>query len=163
MRHYQILTTLLIACVVSLSACAQSASVGIPTPERIVQNQSTPEPTANAAAPVATIEPTSPAPTPAPAATPQPQKPAPAATPQPPEPTQTAPAPTEPAPTVAPDTSSDNFVCNQMVTHIVKPGENLFRIGLHYKTTAYAIARRNGIPNVRIVRAGTQLRILTCG
>ena len=161
MCHHQKLTVLLIACVLTLSACAQSASSGIPTPERVVQNQTAPQPTANAGAAVATMQPAAPTPTQAPAATPQP--PAPTATPQPPQPTQTVPVPTEPAPTVAPDPSSDTVACNQMVTYIVKPGDNLFRIGLWYKTTASAIARRNGISNIRVVRSGTQLRILTCG
>ena len=163
MRHHLKLTVLLIACVLTLSACAHSASSGIPTPERVGQNQTATQPPANAGAPVATAQP--PTPTQAPAATPQPQPPAPTATPQAPQPTETAPAPapTEPAPTVAPDPSSGNVVCNQVVTYIVKPGENLFRIGLHFKTTANAIARDNGIPNTRVVRAGTQLHIRTCG
>ena len=161
MRHHLKLTVLLIACVLTLSACAQSASSGIPTPERVGQNQTATQPPANAGALVATVQP--PTPTQAPAATPQPQPPAPTATPQAPQPTETAPLPTEPAPTAAPDASSDNVVCNQIVTYIVKPGENLFRIGLHFKTTAIAIARDNGISNIRIVRAGTQLHIRTCG
>lgn len=55
-----------------------------------------------------------------------------------------------------------NLRCGVRVYHTVRPGENLFRIGLRYNTTAAAIARRNGIPNVRLVRAGQRLTIVTC-
>jgi len=168
MRHHLKLTTLLIACALSLAACVQSASVGIPTPDQVAQSQTATVPAANAGVALDTSQPTQPAPTPVaptpvvpvPAATPQP---APVATQPPPEPTATLVAPTDVVVANPPDTSSGNVVCNQMVTYIVKPGDNLFRIGLRYKTTAYAIARRNGLPSTRVVRSGAHLRILTCG
>lgn len=53
--------------------------------------------------------------------------------------------------------------CNTRVTHIVRAGENLFRIALRYRTTAAAVARLNGITNVRRVSVGQRLRIITCG
>jgi LysM repeat protein len=77
-----------------------------------------------------------------------------------PEPTP-EPPPAEPTRAPAPGDSS-NVVCNQQVIHIVKPGENLFRIALRYHTTTYAIARRNGITNTRLIRSGQRLRIVTC-
>jgi peptidoglycan L-alanyl-D-glutamate endopeptidase CwlK len=49
-----------------------------------------------------------------------------------------------------------------LVTYIVRPGDNLFRIALRYRTTINAIARRNGIKNTRVIRVGQRLRILTC-
>ncbi|MCL5995873.1 MAG: LysM peptidoglycan-binding domain-containing protein [Chloroflexi bacterium] len=99
--------------------------------------------------------------------------PPPTETPLPTEaPTPEAPAPTEtPAPTEVPPSTSgaepatdtgSTVACNRQVIHIVKPGENLFRIALRYRTTIYAIARRNGITNVRLIRSGQRLRILTC-
>ncbi len=159
MRHHLNLTALLIVCVYSLSACTQSASVGIPTPDRVNPNPAASAPTTAPATPVvemATLQPTTETPTP------QPQQAEPAPTAPLPEPTAVQPSPTEPAPTAITDTSGDSVVCNKIVIHIVKPGENLFRIGLRYKTSASAIARRNGITDIRKVRTGTQLRILTC-
>lgn len=45
------------------------------------------------------------------------------------------------------------------VTHIVQPGENLFRISLKYGTTVEAIAAANGIVNPHVVYAGQKLLI----
>jgi LysM repeat protein len=45
------------------------------------------------------------------------------------------------------------------VTHVVQPGENLFRIALKYGTTVEAIAAANGIVNPNVVYAGQQLTI----
>jgi LysM repeat protein len=45
------------------------------------------------------------------------------------------------------------------VTHVVQPGENLFRIALKYGTTVQAIAAQNGIVNPNVVYAGQQLII----
>jgi LysM repeat protein len=44
-------------------------------------------------------------------------------------------------------------------THVVKPGENLFRIALRYGTTAQAIAAANNLPNIHLIYAGQVLRI----
>ncbi len=44
-------------------------------------------------------------------------------------------------------------------TYTVQPGDNLFRIGLRFGTTAYAIALANGIPNPGIVYVGQVLVI----
>lgn len=161
MRHHHQLTALLIACVLSLSACTQSASVGIPTPDRVSQSPTVLAPAPSTATSVAQApaqQPTQSLPTPQP----QPQQTEPVPTVQAPAPAPTEPIPTEPAPPVVTDTSTDIVVCNQMVSYIVKPGENLFRIGLRYKTTALTIARRNHIADTRKVRTGAQLRILTC-
>ena len=45
------------------------------------------------------------------------------------------------------------------VTHVVQPGENLFRIALKYGTTVEAIAAANGIVNPNVVYVGQQLTI----
>jgi LysM repeat protein len=45
------------------------------------------------------------------------------------------------------------------VTHVVQPGENLFRISLKYGTTVEAIAAANGIINPSWVYAGQELTI----
>ena len=44
-------------------------------------------------------------------------------------------------------------------THVVQPGENLFRIALRFGTTAQALAELNGIYNVDHVAAGQELII----
>ena len=44
-------------------------------------------------------------------------------------------------------------------THVVKPGENLYRIALRYKTTIAAIAAANGITNPARIHAGQVLKI----
>ena len=61
-----------------------------------------------------------------------------------------------------PDIDYSNTPCNKRVTHTVRAGENLFRIALHYRTTAAAVARMNGITNVRRVSVGQRLRIVAC-
>jgi len=43
--------------------------------------------------------------------------------------------------------------------HVVQPGENLYRIALHYGVTVEAIARANGIRDERQLEVGTRLRI----
>ncbi|MDQ7844603.1 MAG: LysM peptidoglycan-binding domain-containing protein [Armatimonadota bacterium] len=45
------------------------------------------------------------------------------------------------------------------VTHVVRPGENLFRIALRYGVTVEAIARANGIVDPERIRAGLVLTI----
>ncbi len=44
------------------------------------------------------------------------------------------------------------------VTHIVKPGENLYRISQHYGVSVESIRRANGIRDVRNLQVGTRLR-----
>jgi len=46
--------------------------------------------------------------------------------------------------------------------YTVRPGDNLFRIGLRYNTTAYAIARQNGISDIRLINPGRRLKITVC-
>jgi LysM repeat protein len=43
--------------------------------------------------------------------------------------------------------------------HIVRPGENLYRIALRYGTTIQAIAQANGIHNTRLIYVGQRLII----
>ncbi|MDW8352568.1 MAG: LysM domain-containing protein [Anaerolineae bacterium] len=52
--------------------------------------------------------------------------------------------------------------CGVRVVHVVRPGENLFRIALRYRTTIASIARRNGIADARTIRVGQRLTIVTC-
>ena len=52
--------------------------------------------------------------------------------------------------------------CGTRVIHTVRADENLFRIGLRYKTTAAAIARLNRITNVRTVSVGRRLVVVAC-
>lgn len=47
----------------------------------------------------------------------------------------------------------------ETVTHVVQPGENLFRIALNYGTTVEAVAAANGIINPNLVYAGQKLTI----
>jgi LysM repeat protein len=51
----------------------------------------------------------------------------------------------------------------QSVTHVVQPGENLFRIALKYGTTSQAISAANGIVNPSLIYAGQELLIPTGG
>ena len=44
-------------------------------------------------------------------------------------------------------------------THVVQPGENLFRIALNYGVNMYDIARLNGIINLALIYAGQTLLI----
>jgi LysM repeat protein len=44
-------------------------------------------------------------------------------------------------------------------THVVRPGENLFRIALRYGTTAQAIAAANNLPNIHLIYVGQVLRV----
>jgi peptidoglycan endopeptidase LytE len=48
-------------------------------------------------------------------------------------------------------------------THVVQPGENLYRIALRYGVTVHALAAYNGISNVTLIRVGQVLRIPTTG
>jgi LysM repeat protein len=51
----------------------------------------------------------------------------------------------------------------QTVTHVVQPGENLFRIALKYSTTVEAISAANGIVNPALIYVGQELTIPTGG
>lgn len=64
-----------------------------------------------------------------------------------------------PAPVAQPGA---DLVCGQRVTHVVQPGETLFRIATRYNSSAWSIARINRIANVRRVSVGKQLVIVTC-
>ena len=44
-------------------------------------------------------------------------------------------------------------------THVVQPGENLFRIALKYGKSYQAIAVANGISNVNLIYSGQKLII----
>lgn len=44
-------------------------------------------------------------------------------------------------------------------THVVQPGENLFRISLRYGTTPQAIAVANNLPNIHLIYVGQVLHI----
>ncbi len=92
-----------------------------------------------------------------PTSTPTPA-PAPTTAPATPEPTLvfTTPVSTTPAPT---PTSSPTG----QVTHVVQPGENLFRIALHYSTTVEAIASANSIANPTLIYVGQALTIPSPG
>jgi LysM repeat protein len=52
--------------------------------------------------------------------------------------------------------------CGTRIIHTVRAGENLFRIGLRYNTTASAIARLNRITNVRNISVGRRLVVVAC-
>lgn len=43
--------------------------------------------------------------------------------------------------------------------HVLRPGENLYRVGLRYGVSPEAIARANGIRDVTAIPVGTRLRI----
>jgi len=73
------------------------------------------------------------------------------ATPLPPTPT---PLPTTPAPTATPVPATGGTV-----THVVQPGENLFRIALKYGTTVEEIASANGIANPSLIKVGQTLTV----
>ncbi len=48
-------------------------------------------------------------------------------------------------------------------THVVQPGENLYRIALRYGTTVEVLARLNGIVNPNLIRVGQVLQIPATG
>jgi hypothetical protein len=60
------------------------------------------------------------------------------------------------------NTGSAGLGCGRRVVHVVQPGQNIFRIALRYDTTINAIVWRNGIDDVRFVRPGTRLVVVTC-
>ena len=66
-------------------------------------------------------------------------------------PTQVPQQPTVPAPTAVPAT--------RPTTHVVQPGENLFRIALQYNLTWDVLARYNGLYNANAIFPGQVLNI----
>lgn len=88
-----------------------------------------------------------------------------AATPTPPTETTNTPtvAPTStPVPTTAPTTAltaTPTAAISGERTHVVQPGENLFRISLHYGMTYQTIAAANGIINPDLIYVGQRLII----
>lgn len=61
--------------------------------------------------------------------------------------------------TEEPTIASLTPVPQPMMEHVVRPGENLYRIALRYGSTINAIAQENGITNPALIRSGTTLRI----
>lgn len=186
MRHDIKWVSLLVCCAFILGACTQTASVGIPTPSPRIQTVSQADLTTTLSPPASStqsaVAPVQLQPTPTsseqvatlPAASGQATAPStdqtPTATEQSAqvtaEPTSEATATAEPTskPTAAVVVRSPSTTvpCGRLVTYIVRPGDNLFRIALRYRTTILAIVRRNRLPSTRYVRSGTWLRILTC-
>jgi LysM repeat protein len=62
------------------------------------------------------------------------------------------------APTTVPTATPTEAVLSEQ-THIVQPGENLFRIALHYGMTYHALAAANGIVNPDLIYVGQSLTI----
>ena len=149
------------AAVLALSACAPSASAGIPTPVVQGLNPQT-QPRAPGLQETVTAQPTASAPV-APVATPIPPPAAAAtATPVPPlAPPATAVPPAPAAPTAPPAPPGDYVygggAC-RTVTHVVQRGENLFRIALRYGATTASVARQNRIANAALIYTGQRLR-----
>jgi hypothetical protein len=148
--------------IASLQNLRPSASAGLPD-----------------AAPLQLLPTETPTPLPPPTDTPPPLPP-PADTPLPP-PTDLPPeprveptvVPAEPLPTLPPEPPAGSsgipsriprsaVRCGVRVVHVVRPGENLFRIALRYNTTILSIAQRNRIADPRVIRAGQRLHIVTC-
>jgi LysM repeat protein len=76
-----------------------------------------------------------------------------------PEPTTAPTAAAEtPAPTSAP-TATPAPPTSGATTHVVQPGENLFRIALRYGTTVDTLARANGIASPYLIYVGQTLTI----
>ena len=85
---------------------------------------------------------------------------------EPPTPTPTTPPPTNtPVPTTVAATQAPTAtpLPTGQVTHVVRRGENMFRIALRYGTTVQAIASANGIANPALIYVGQSLVIPTSG
>jgi LysM repeat protein len=65
--------------------------------------------------------------------------------------------------TLASASPSAQSACGPGVTHLVRRGENLFRISLRYGTTMGVIAQANGIGNYALIYAGQRLTIPCAG
>jgi LysM repeat protein len=153
----------LLTMVILLTGCLKSASPDVTpipaggalaaTPVEIVLSDATAmagTAIANATLAAQPAEGTSPTATPT-----MPPSPIPTATFVPP----TAVPPTAVLPTSAPAATT----APGQVTHVVQPGDNLFRIALRYGTTVEAIASANGIANPALIKVGQVLRIPTSG
>ena len=64
---------------------------------------------------------------------------------------------------IPPPTPTSQPAPSGQVTHVVRQGENLFRIALHYGTSVEAIASANGIANPALIYVGQRLTISTQG
>jgi hypothetical protein len=62
----------------------------------------------------------------------------------------------------APLGAAYNGECGKVVEYVVQAGENLFRISYNHGASTWAVARRNGISNIRLIRPNQRLSILTC-
>ena len=69
-------------------------------------------------------------------------------------------APPTSAPTAAPPPATGS---GSEIVHIVQPGENLFRIGLHYGVDAATLAAYNGISDPTLIYVGQKIRIPVSG
>ncbi|MEO8609796.1 MAG: LysM peptidoglycan-binding domain-containing protein [Chloroflexota bacterium] len=58
--------------------------------------------------------------------------------------------------------AGDDCPSGATIVHVVSPGENLFRIGLRYKTGMGAIMQANSLTNPQVIYAGQQL-VIPCG
>lgn len=65
------------------------------------------------------------------------------------------PQPAQPAPTA-------DIACNVKGVHIVKQGENLYRISLRYRMSTEGLARMNNIWDPNYLRVGQRLQTLSC-
>ncbi|MFN3705213.1 MAG: LysM peptidoglycan-binding domain-containing protein [Thermoflexales bacterium] len=123
------------------------------TPEPVLAEMPISSPTAEAAPPIVAL----------PEVEPQPREPLVSTTPPPS--IELPPAGVEPQPAAQPgrsSTGSSAIACGRRVTHVVQPGENLFRIALRYRASILSIARLNGIEDIRLIRVGQRLRVITC-
>jgi LysM repeat protein len=76
------------------------------------------------------------------------------------EPTEVPkPEATEAPPSSEPGTTPEPIVVQNPGTHVVQPGENLFRIALKYGKTVDEVAKANGITNASVIRVGQTLVI----
>ncbi len=75
------------------------------------------------------------------------------------QPTPIPPPPTDIPPTQVP---ASNESCGEGVTHVIQPGENLFRIALRYGTSIGAIQKANGIADMNQIVVGQTL-VIPCG
>lgn len=72
-----------------------------------------------------------------------------------PEPTEAAAAETE----VAEETAPEETAAATPTSHVVQPGENLYRIGLQYGVSWVTLAQANGITNPNRITVGQELQI----
>ncbi len=77
---------------------------------------------------------------------------------------QPTPIPPPPTATPIPPTQDvvNNASCGDSVTHVVQPGENLFRIAMRYGTSIGTIQKANGIADMNQIVVGQAL-VIPCG